>query len=160
MNNQLRITYDPYAKTIAYEYQSKPDGGWKVIESESDLSKFRKGALQNYAEEIVRFIIREFCTDGKGVDLIFRGTRLDWEDLKEIVRQIDSEHRIHCLDSTSEEMISADNALAEVEKIFRELSDQFEASQDLEVKQYIDQYLDATRPEIVLVAVGGYSTGK
>ena len=160
MNNQLRITYDPYAKTIAYEYQSKPDGGWKVIESESDLSKFRKGALQNYAEEIVRIIIREFCTDGKGVDLIFRGTRRDWEDLTEIVRQIDSKHRIHCLDSAFEEMISADNALAEIEEIFRELSDQFEASQDLEVKQYIDQYLDATRPEIVLVAVGGYSTGK
>lgn len=160
MNNQLRITYNPYAKTIAYAYQSKPDEGWKTLEGESDLSKFRKGALQNYAEEIVRIIIREFCTDGKGVDLIFRGTQLDWEDLKEIVRQIDSEHRIHCLDSAFEEMISADNALAEIEKIFKELSDQFEASQDLEVKRYIDQYLDATRPEIVLVAVGTYSAGK
>lgn len=160
MNNQLRITYDPYAKTIAYEYRSKPDEVWKALEGESDLSKFCEGALQNYSEEIVQTIIKDFCTDGKGVDLTFRGTRLDWEDLKEIVRQIDSEHRIHCLDSAFEEMISADNALAEIEKIFKELSDQFETSQDLELKQYIDQYLDAMRPDIVLVTVGTYSAGK
>lgn len=160
MNNQVRITYNPYEKTIGYEYRSNPDQPWMELDEHNTLAnKYQHGSLQNYSEEIVQAIVKDFCSDGKGVDLFFRGTAPDWEDLKKIVCRVDSEKRICCCDGESA-FISAENALSQIDKIFKELSEHLGTPEDSEIKCVIDQYLDAVRPEIVLVVSGTYSAGK
>lgn len=160
MNNQVRITYNPYEKTIGYEYRSNPDQPWVELDEHNTLAnKYQRGSLQNYSEDIVQAIIKDFCSDGKGVDLFFRGTVPDWEDLKDIVRRIDSKEQLCCCDGEST-LISAGDALSQINKIFKELSSYLNMSENSEIKCVLDQYLEAVRPEIVLVVVGTYSAGK
>ena len=161
MNNQVRITYNPYEKKISYEYRSDPHQDWGELYPGSGLAqdKYQHGALQNHAEDIIKAIITDCCSAGKGVDLFFRGTLPDWRDLKEIISQVDVRHQICCCDSDAS-MISADEALTQINKIFDELSAHFEESSDSKVKEIIQQYLTTIQPEIVLVVVGAYSAGK
>ena len=109
MNNQVKIIYNPYQKTIRYRYRSAPGQACGDLYQGSALFsdlKYQQGSLQNCAEEIIDHILKDCCTDGKGVDLFFSGTDADWEDLKEIVRRMDVKQQICCCDG-GDRMISS-----------------------------------------------------
>lgn len=160
MNNQVKIIYNPYQKTIRYRYRSAPNQEWGALDPASTLFndlKYQQGSLQNYAEEIIEHILEDCCTDGRGVDLFFSGTDADWEDLKEIVRRMDVKQQICCCDGGGR-MISSEAALEKIDEIFKGLAEDF--ADDPEIKADLDKYLDASRSEVVLVVAGAYSAGK
>ena len=160
MNNQVKIIYNPYQKTIRYRYRSAPNQAWGDLYRGSELFselKYQQGSLQNYAEEIIDYILKDCCTDGRGVDLFFSGTDADWEDLKEIVRRMDVKQQICCCDGGGR-MISSEAALEKIDEIFKGLAEDF--ADDPEIKADLDKYLDASRSGVVLVVAGAYSTGK
>ena len=160
MNNQVKIIYNPYQKTIRYRYRSAPNQAWGDLYRGSELFselKYQQGSLQNYAEEIIDYILKDCCTDGRGVDLFFSGTDADWEDLKEIVRRMDVKQQICCCDGGGR-MISSEAALEKIDEIFKGLAEDF--ADDPEIKADLDKYLAASRSGVVLVVAGAYSTGK
>ena len=160
MNNQVKIIYNPYQKTIRYRYRSAPNQAWGDLYRGSELFselKYQQGSLQNYAGEIIDYILKDCCTDGRGVDLFFSGTDADWEDLKEIVRRMDVKQQICCCDGGGR-MISSEAALEKIDEIFKGLAEDF--ADDPEIKADLDKYLDASRSGVVLVVAGAYSAGK
>ena len=160
MTNQVKIIYNPYQKTIRYRYRSAPNQAWGDLYRGSELFselKYQQGSLQNYAEEIIDYILKDCCTDGRGVDLFFSGTDADWEDLKEIVRRMDVKQQICCCDGGGR-MISSEAALEKIDEIFKGLAEDF--ADDPEIKADLDKYLDASRSGVVLVVAGAYSAGK
>lgn len=161
VNNQVKIIYNPYEKTIQYQYRNSQDEQWGDISSSSPLASARlgKGTLQNLAEEIVDVLKDGYCTDGRGVDLFFSGTDPDWEDLKDTVEKCDPEGRIICCDQL-ERLSTPDEVLPRIQNIFEGLSAQLDSLQDSEVREPIDRYKDTIRPEINLVVTGTYSAGK
>ena len=160
MNNQVKIIYNPYQKTIRYRYRSAPNQAWGDLYRGSELFselKYQQGSLQNYAEKIIDYILKDCCTDGRGVDLFFSGTDADWEDLKEIVRRMDVKQQICCCDGGGR-MISSEAVLEKIDEIFKGLAEDF--ADDSEIKADLDKYLDASRSGVVLVVAGAYSAGK
>lgn len=161
MNNQIKIIYDPYEKTIQYQYRNSPNRPWDDLDPAAPLAteEFSRGTLQNLAEEIIGELYEKYCTDGRGVDLFFSGTDPDWEDLKETVAMCAPDGRIICCDRM-EKLNSPDEILSEIQAIFDSLSAQLNSIQDSEIREYIDQYKDTVRPGINLVVAGTYSAGK
>ena len=160
MNNQVKIIYNPYQKTIRYRYRSAPNQAWGDLYRGSELFselKYQQGSLQNYAEKIIDYILKDCCTDGRGVDLFFSGTDADWEDLKEIIQRMDVKQQICCCDGGGR-MISSEAALEKIDEIFKGLAEDF--ADDPEIKADLDKYLDASRSGVVLVVAGAYSAGK
>ena len=160
MNNQVKIIYNPYQKTIRYRYRSAPDQAWGDLYQGSALFsdlKYQQGSLQNCAEEIIDYILKDCCTDGRGVDLFFSGTDTDWEDLKEIVRRMDVKQQICCCDGGGR-MISSEAVLEKIDEIFKGVAEDF--ADDSKIKADLDKYLDASRSGVVLVVAGAYSAGK
>ena len=160
MNNQVKIIYNPYQKTIRYRYRSAPNQAWGDLYRGSELFselKYQQGSLQNCAEEIIDYILKDCCTDGRGVDLFFSGTDTDWEDLKEIVRRMDVKQQICCCDGGGR-MISSEAVLEKIDEIFKGVAEDF--ADDPEIKADLDKYLDASRSGVVLVVAGAYSAGK
>lgn len=160
VNNQVKIIYNSYEKTIQYQYRNSPDEQWGALSPTSPLAseKLARGTLQNLAEEIVEEL-KTYCTDGRGVDLFFSGTDPDWADLKDTVEKCGSEGRIICCDQM-EKLSTPDEVLPRIQTIFEELSDQLDSLQDSEIREPIKRYKDTVRPEINLVVTGTYSAGK
>lgn len=161
MNNQVQITYDPYQKKIQYEYRSNPKCEWEALHGNSALTKteFCEGTLQNKATDIVKILLKDYCGGSRGLDLFFRGTTPDWEDLKAVIQQVDNNRKITCTGQGGQ-LLTAQEVLPKIEAIFKRLSEEFGTLSDPSIKKSIDQYLEAIQPEIVLCVVGTYSSGK
>lgn len=161
MNNQIKIIYDPYEKTVQYQYRNSPDKPWDDLSPAASLAseEFASGTLQNRAEEIVEELRKNYCTDGRGVDLFFAGTAPDWEDLKETVGQCAPDGRITCRDRI-ERLNAPDEILSKIQDIFEHLSGQLSSIQDSKIREPIDRYRDTVKPGINLVVTGIYSAGK
>lgn len=159
MNNQIKIIYNPYEKTIQYQYRNSLDRLWDNLDPSASLAseKFTKGTLQNLAEDIVEQC-KTYCTDGRGVDLYFSGTDLDWADLKGTVARC-AEDRIICCDQM-EKLCSPNEVLPKIQDIFGELSAQLDSLQDSKIREPIDRYRDTVKPGVNLVVTGTYSAGK
>lgn len=161
MNNLIKIIYDPYEKTIQYQYRNSPDKPWDDLSPAASLAseEFASGTLQNRAEEIVEELRKNYCTDGRGVDLFFAGTGPDWNDLKETVGQCAPDGRITCRDRI-EKLNAPDEILSKTQDIFEHLSAQLSSIQDSKIREPIDRYKDTVKPGINLVVTGTYSAGK
>lgn len=161
MNNQIKVIYDPYKKTIQYQYRNSPNRPWDDLDPAAPLAveEFSRGTLQNLAEEIIGELHEKYCTDGRGVDLFFAGTDPDWEDLKKTVAMCAPDGRVTCCDRM-EKLNSPDEILSEIQAIFESLSAQLSSIQDSKIRERIDQYKDTVKPGINLVVAGTYSAGK
>ena len=161
MNNQIKIIYDPYEKTIQYQYRNSSDRPWDALDPSASLTSedFTKGTLQDLAEEITEELRGKYCTDGRGVDLFFSGTDPDWTDLRKAVEKYDPEGRITCR-GRMEKLSAPDEVLPKIQDIFERLSAQLDSIQDSEIREPIDRYKDTVKPGINLVVTGTYSAGK
>ena len=164
-NNKIRITYDPYRKLIKCEYQSEGGSKWELPSAGGELAKiFRQGtlngaSLQNYACEIIKGIISDYCMHGQGIDLLFRGTEEDWADFKTFVQKTESASQIVCKGEAGQ-LPCAKEIRPRIQKIFQKLYKEFEGLTEREVAEPIHQYLETMEPEVVLYVSGTYSAGK
>ena len=162
-NNRIRITYDPYRKEIKCEYQREGGNDWEKPSAGGELATLfqqgiLKGTLQNHAHNIVRGIANDYCMYGQGVDLLFRGTEEDWEDLKTVVQET-SGSTITCK-GTAGQLPSAEELLPKIKSIFQKLSEEVDDLTESDVKKPIRQYLETVEPDVVLYVTGTYSAGK
>ena len=164
-NNKICITYDPYRKLIKCEYQSEGGSKWELPSAGGELAKiFRQGtlngaSLQNYACEIIKGIISDYCMHGQGIDLLFRGTEEDWADLKTFVQKTESASQIVCKGEAGQ-LPCAKEIRPRIQEIFQKLYKEFEGLTEREVAEPIHQYLETMEPEVVLYVSGTYSAGK
>ncbi|HJC57076.1 MAG TPA: dynamin family protein [Candidatus Eisenbergiella intestinipullorum] len=164
-NNKIRITYDPYRKLIKCEYQSEGGSKWELPSAGGELAKiFRQGtlngaSLQNYACEIIKGIISDYCMHGQGIDLLFRGTEEDWADFKTFVQKTELASQIVCKGEAGQ-LPCAKEIRPRIQEIFQKLYKEFEGLTEREVTEPIHQYLETMEPEVVLYVSGTYSAGK
>lgn len=163
-NNRIRVTYDPYRKTIKCEYQREGGDEWELPSAGGRLAAIfqqgiLKGTLQNNAHNIVQGIEADYCMHGQGVDLLFRGTEEDWEYFKTIVQEM-PDTQIICK-GVAGQLPSAEELLPKIKNIFQKLSkDVDDLTESKVMMKPIQQYLETVEPDVVLYVTGTYSAGK
>lgn len=164
-SNKVKIICNPYEKTIAYkrwDYDDVNGFQWKDLGSNSKLIKneeFSKGTIQHNAYEIVKELSDEYNKGGAGLVIVFEGTKEDYCDLKEVVERFDFGKDIKC-EMGDYYIDSAKNVMPDIQNIFIDLVNVFDAYKSEDVKKIISQFLNATETIIPICVVGLYSSGK
>lgn len=164
--NKVKIICNPYEKSIKYMRWCLDEEQdiyiWKDLGSKSQLltdEKYTNATIQHNAYEIVEEIANEYNRGKVGLELVFDGTKEDYEDLKEVVDKFFCKAKVTCqlgdlyIDSASAVMPEIQNVFFNLAHVFKEYSTK-------EVNQIIAKFLDATKTEIPICVVGMYSTGK
>lgn len=164
--NRVRIICNPYEKSIKYMRwcldEEQDTYTWKDLGSKSQLladEKYTNATIQHNAHEIVEEIATEYNRGKVGLELVFDGTKEDYEDLKEVVDKFFCEAGVIC-ELGDLYIDSASDVMPEIQKVFVNLAQVFNEYSTEEINQIIAKFLDATKTEIPICVVGMYSTGK
>lgn len=164
--NKIKIICNPYEKTILYKRWSIGEANneycWNDLGNKSQLvidEKFKHATIQHNAYEIIKTISDEYNRGNVGLDIIFEGTKEDYQDLKEVVDCFFSETDINCI-SGEKYIESAIEVMPKINESFGKLSKLFTEYDSDIIMEFINQYIDATKPLIPICIVGMYSTGK
>ena len=158
--NQVKITYNPYKKQLAYQFRNGASE-WEDVSSQSPLSeeRFRNATLQNRAIEIVKTISDAYNNGTNGLDIIFEGTAEDFNDFNEIVQCYFDGENIKCIQDDNI-LISAENALQEICEIFDDLDETFKEYPDSDLQKELNRFRDTVKTTISICVMGLYSAGK
>ena len=164
--NRVRIICNPYEKSIKYMRwcleEEQDTYNWKDLGSKSQLlsdEKYTNATIQHNAHEIVEEIAGEYNRGKVGLEIVFDGTKEDYEDLKEVVDKFFNQAGVSC-EIGDLYIDSASAVMPEIQKVFINLAQVFKEYSTEEINQIIAKFLDATKTEIPICVVGMYSTGK
>lgn len=164
--NRVRIICNPYEKSIKYMRwcleEEQDTYTWKDLGSKSQLlsdEKYTNATIQHNAHEIVEEIASEYNRGKVGLEIVFDGTKEDYEDLKEVVDKFFNQAGVSC-EVGDLYIDSASAVMPEIQKVFINLAQVFKEYSTEEINQIIAKFLDATKTEIPICVVGMYSTGK
>lgn len=158
--NRVKISYNPYQKQITYQWLGS-NGEWEDVPSESPLSedRYQNTTLQNSAVEIIDIIDKTYNTGTAGLDIIFEGTGSDYEDLHNIIQCYFGDKNIQCIPSGLV-LISADEALTQIKKIFAKVEATFEKYPNEALMNEIGRFRDTVKTTVSICVMGLYSAGK
>ena len=164
--NKVKIICNPYKKTITYKRWifDENDGvyKWDYLGSKSKLiidKKYTNATIQHNAYEIVSEIVDEYNRGNVGLDIIFEGTKEDYNDLKEVVDEFFSEFGVTC-ERGDFYINSASEVMPQIQNSFKNLSEFFKEYTSDKANKVITKFSEATKTEIPICVVGMYSTGK
>ena len=165
--NRVRIICNPYEKSIKYMrwcLDEEQERIWKNLGSKSQLlvdEKYTNATIQHNVYEIIKEIAAEYNRGKVGLEIVFDGTKEDYEDLKEVIDKFFCTQGVTC-EIGDLYLDSASDVMPKIQKIFDDLTQVFDeyGSDSDEINQIIKKFLDATRTEIPICVVGMYSTGK
>lgn len=161
--NKIKIICNPFKKEIEYKWYD--DNTNQYVELEPEKSKlasdeFVMATIQNKAYEIIDVINGECNVGNVGLEIIFSGTKEDYEDICRVIETYYSECNIKCSRDTNY-YNSATEVMPEIKCKFsniRETLEMYKKSND--IAQLIHKYNDAIKPSISLCIIGLYSAGK
>lgn len=163
--NRVRIICNPYEKTIKYKRWCSEHYIWKDLGSKSQLlvdEKYTNATIQHNAYEIVKEIANVYFRGKVGLEIVFDGTKEDYEDLKDVVDRFFSDAGVTCekgdfyIDSASAVMPEIQNVFVNLVQLFSTYSN----DSANEINEIISKFLDATKTEVPICVIGMYSTGK
>lgn len=164
--NKVKIICNPYEKTIRYKRwifdENEGLYKWGDLGSKSKLivdEKYINATIQHNAYEIVSEIADEYNRGNVGLDIIFEGTKEDYNDLKEVVDDFFFEAGVEC-EVGDFYINSAMEVMPQIQNFFIRLSEFFKEDTSDKINKIITQFLDATKTAIPICVVGMYSTGK
>lgn len=160
--NRVRIICNPFKKEIEYQWYDFNIS--EYTEFDPKESKLANGELvhatiQNRAYEIVSTINEECSVGNNGLEIVFIGTEDDYKDLCNVIKLYYSKSNIECVRDTCY-YNTADSVMPKIKEKFSEVRKMIEEYSEPDIKQLIDKYNDAIKPQISLCVVGLYSAGK
>lgn len=157
--NRVRIICNPYEKSIKYMRwcleEEQDTYTWKDLGSKSQLlsdEKYTNATIQHNAHEIVEEIASEYNRGKVGLEIVFDGTKEDYEDLKEVVDKFFNQAGVSC-EIGDLYIDSASAVMPEIQKVFVNLAQVFKEYSTEEINQIIAKFLDATKTEIPICVV-------
>lgn len=164
--NKVKIICNPFEKKIEYRRWGIPEGEedyeWMELGSKSKLlieKKFTHATIQHNAFEIIDEICVEYNRGNVGLDIVFEGTSLDYNDFCDIINQYYKDSDVHVVlgDLYIE---TAEAIMPKIQDIFREMVQLFGENNSSEMETLLKKYFDATQTIIPICVMGMYSTGK
>lgn len=166
--NRVKIICNSYKKSIEYMRwcldEEQDIYTWGKLGSKSRLlsdKKYKNATIQHNAYDIVKEIASEYNRGTVGVEIVFDGTREDYEDLKEVVDKFFYQAGVSCelgdlyIDSASYVMPEIQNVFGNLAQVFYDYS-----TEEEEINKIIAKFLETTKTEIPIFVMGMYSTGK
>lgn len=164
--NKVKIICNPFEKKIEYRRWGIPEGEedyeWMELGSKSKLlieKKFTHATIQHNAFEIIDEICEEYNRGNVGLDIVFEGTSLDYNDFCDIINQYYKDSDVHVV-SGDLYIETPDVIMPKIQNIFMEMVQLFGEYNSTEMEALLKKYLDATQTIIPICVMGMYSTGK
>ena len=160
--SKLKILYNPFEKSIAYERFDTEKGIWVEPHGSSELAnkKFTKASLQNIAYDLAKVIENEYYVGNVGLDIEFAGTENDFDDLRFVFDSVFSDKDIRLVKLQSPSIADASEALGGVDEVYRRVDDILNKYEDEEIKAEVDRYHNLTKPQVSICVIGTSSSGK
>lgn len=158
--NKVKIRYNSYDKKIEY-FWLEQNNEWVQVSEDSGLLKkdYTNVTIQYKLYDIINQINRKYNFGKRGLDIVFEGTKEDFDDVENVVKNYFDKDNIDCVKG-NEELISAKDAMPKINNIFEGLNSVLSKYNDDEIKKEINKYNTAVDPEIPICVMGLYSSGK
>lgn len=152
---RIKINANPYTKEIDYAFYSEEK--WHKLTNNNILRTFSGKEFSYYVKEIVDEIAK-----GRYEEIEFEGTDDDYEELLNVVENYYKD-KIICY--RSEYMyIMADEAKLKIQTEFdnikKYLDENYQGENSTRIKEQINAFKEATKLEVPLCVMGGFSSGK
>lgn len=160
--NIVRIRCNPYKQLIEYyRFDREIEDYEKIVASESPFSKeaFQKCIITQKGYEILNYMNQIYNPGNPGLDIIFEGTKEDYEFFQELSSQYFSKNDINVIKGETE-LISAPEVKKQIEDIFKSMEKMFEEYPDQEIYYSVKKFNESIRPTIPICIMGLYSAGK
>lgn len=164
--NKVKIICNPFEKKIEYRRWGIPEGEeeyeWMELGNKSKLlidKKYTHATVQHNAFEIINAICEEYNRGNVGLDIIFEGTNVDYEDLNEVIDKYYKDSDVH-VSRGDLYLENAESIMPKIQTVFMEMVQLFGEYKSLEIESLLTKYLDATQAIIPICVMGMYSTGK
>lgn len=157
----IKIISDPFHKQIVFQKQHPVTNQWENIsfESNPDSRLVKKDLLEGVflfqLQDIIETLLEEY-DDGAGIDLFFEGNSDEYQELAAFIQT--SYPSSIFLQPSSQVLQNAREILPSVLTIFEKT--QCILPEELEQDVTLRKFKDATQPQIPLIVVGNYSSGK
>lgn len=160
--NTVRIRCNPYKQLIEYyRYDRENEAFEEIVASESPFSKevFQKCIITQKGYEILNYMNKIYNPGNPGLDIIFEGTKEDYEFFQDLSSQYFSRNDINVIKGETE-LISAPEVKNQIEDIFKSMEKMFEEYPDQEIYHSVKKFNESIRPTIPVCVMGLYSAGK
>lgn len=171
-NCEFIIQCNPYDKTINYKRRDEKKE-WQPIVTSSRLANYQKGAIQNYADAIIKEAVQATYIE-PGKPAYFQGTRTDYDDfIKKLAYLQETElyQGIEIIFDENNKLPEAHKAISVIENAYKEIAsemkeyytspdDKNEFEREETIKEHLQKYKEITKPELIICVIGSYSTGK
>lgn len=166
--SKIRITYNPYEKKISYKRNELDQ--WVDLGNKSEFvlneKKYVYTTIQNSADDIIRELVNEYNKGNVGLDIIFEGTKEDFDDFNnalDFFKNCNAESDISLekgdmyYKSPKDVLPVIENSYNSLDAIFKKYERDAESNN---VGKIINEYHDAVNSVIPICVVGTYSVGK
>lgn len=162
--NKIKITYNPYKKEIFYRYWDSTGGSWEEVDINSPLLQAQCSSkdvtIQNNSYNIVETINDNYNVGNIGIDIVFEGTKDDFDTLNYVAGRYFLDFDIKCIKG-SKSIISPLEAKDKIEDCFKRLNGFLRDYGDTpEIVNELNRYLDAVKTTVPVCVMGLYSSGK
>lgn len=164
--SKIKIISNPYKKNISYEQWDSIKAEWEPINSANHpnsklISDEMKTCFFPFkVKTIIDTILNEYSADDEHLEIVFKGTSDEYEDLKEAFQCGEYAESL----TISKDKIVLENArdiLPQIKKMYQEMSPLISESLDLEnIKNNLDRFTDAASDVVPICVLGNYSSGK
>lgn len=166
-NCEFIIQCNPYDKTINYKRRDAKKE-WQPIVASSRLANYQKGAIQNYADAIIKEAVQATYIE-PGKPAYFQGTRTDYDDFNSTLKNLqksNSYQGINIIFDENNKLPEIPEAIREIDKAHKEINSEMEKycsstdgkNESLERQKIIDGgHLQKLHEELSAVNSGIYS---
>lgn len=165
--SRIKIICDPYKKMNLFQVYNVMEDKWVDVNIDNNPNSkllsdvFHKGFFPFKVSDIVKEIANEYGIDGESIELYFRGTDDDFNELKQVCASMKNQCQI-ILKKEELQLNNANTVLSEIIKVFKNLRPIIAQSENnrVEVEKNLDKFSDVTNEVIPLCIMGNYSAGK
>lgn len=165
--SRIKIICDPYKKMNLFQVYNVMEDKWVDVNIDNNPNSkllsdvFHKGFFPFKVSDIVKEIVNEYGIAGESIELYFRGTDDDFNELKQVCASMKNQCQI-ILKKEELQLNNANTVLSEIIKVFKNLRPIIAQSENnrVEVEKNLDKFSDVTNEVIPLCIMGNYSAGK
>lgn len=157
--NVMFIESNPYYESIKYSWQFPNKIGSLSADSPLNTEKYMQTTIPHIAFDLIQYVKDNLYNKKYGMDIIFKGSRNDYDELCNIKEQYFADSDIE-IKSDPQFTIDAKEAIVEINEIYDELYEQFNTYANEEINDLLNKYRESTKPEINIYVMGLYSSGK
>lgn len=157
-NNFVKIKSNPYTKQMEYFYKNE-GGEWIPVSSRLASDAFTNVTIQHKVHEIMIEINNVYNLGNKGLEIVFEGTKEDYEDICTEVSEYFKDYKINCSQGEMY-LASAETVITEITNIFKDIRVAFQEYPDDEIAEELSRFNDTIKPVVAICVMGLYSSGK